>query len=367
MGPIHRSLDAIDVALRVLIGLVISYLVVTEAKDVYGYQGWSGVRTDFHGTIWQPNHEVLQGLSPYQDPALGIDPAAVYPPSGFLPFLPLSWLSPHVAVIVFQLFLIAAAIATLIALDVRSKEKWVLWLGCPLVLIPVLIGNITPVVVLAVALLWRWRDKAWLAAGALTAGIVIKLFVAPLVLWLLITRRYRAAIITTIAAPTVILASWTLIGFRGLLDYPAILNLGSRVYGADGPLVQGLVRQWGGSQNTAIAIGIVVATCLVALATRSGEVEALALVCFACLALAPIAWVFYLGILVVPLAASRLPWQAWALLQAFWIVSWWRTPLNYKSAELSIAALALSATLIAVLYLFVRSAAQKVPTDRPAI
>ena len=335
----------------ILVALVLSALLLfnaTEARTVYRFEGWSGTHTDFYAGIWQPNHQVLEGKSPYQDPSLKLDPPSVYPPSGFLPYLPLSWFAPHTAVVLFQLLLIAAAAGTLVALRIRGPEQWVLWLACPLVVLPLLEGNITTTVVLAIALMWRWRDHAVLAASALTAAIAIKLFAAPLLIWLLITRRYRAAAITAAATPVVILGSWSLIKFHGISDYPAVLKLASNAFGADGPFLQGLVRQLGQSAAVALAIGTVAACVLIVLASRTGEVQSLALVSLACLALSPIAWNFYAGILVVPLAAAELPLTAWLILPSFWIVSWWYTPLPYKSAELSVVNLLICAILVAV-------------------
>ncbi len=336
--------------LAVLLLSVLVYFVGTEAGAVYDFQGWSGTRTDFYGTVWQPNHQVLHSKNPYQDPSLNADPASVYPPSGFLPYLPLSWLPPYTAVVLFQLLLISAAAGILVALQIRRPEQWALWLTCPLVVLPVIGGNITPIVVLGIALMWRWRDRAGLAASALTAAIAIKLFAAPLLIWLLITRRYRAAAITAIAAPAVILTSWGLIGFRGLLDYPAVLRLASTAFGADGPFLQGLARQLGQSPGVALLIGAVVASALVVVAPRTGEVESLALVSLACLALSPVVWIFYAGILVVPLAAAQLRVTVWLILPVFWSVSWWYTPLPYKSAELSVVNLLICAALVAVVF-----------------
>ena len=44
-----------------------------------------------------------------------------------------------------------------------------------------------------VALAWRYRDKARVAGLALGVAVAAKLFVWPLVVWLLLTRRFRAA------------------------------------------------------------------------------------------------------------------------------------------------------------------------------
>jgi hypothetical protein len=328
--------------LLALLAVAVVGLVVTEVQVVYDFQGWSGERTDFYATVWEPNRHVLDGRSAYD---LEHAFSAVYPPSGFLPLLPLSWFDPQIAVIVFQLMLLAAAALTMWALRVRDPRMWALWITSPLVLLPVLGGNITPVVVLAVALMWRWRDRAKLAGVALAAGVAVKLFVAPLAVWLLLTRRYVAAAVSAAASVAMILVSWALIGFDSLADYPTILDRASDVWGPDGPYVQGLAQQLGLGGTAALAVGILVAVVLFAVASRVGETPALAMCCLACLALSPVAWVFYAGILVVPLAAARLPWTWWLVLLGFW-VSWWHSPLPYKSVWLSTATIAVALGMV---------------------
>ena len=46
---------------------------------------------------------------------------------------------------------------------------------------------------LPLALAWRYRDRRWIAGIAVGAAVAAKLFVWPLVVWLLLTRRFRAA------------------------------------------------------------------------------------------------------------------------------------------------------------------------------
>ena len=63
-------------------------------------------------------------------------------------------------------------------------------IGSAPVIDSVRIGTLTPVLLLLVAVAWRWRDRRWVASGALAAAIAFKLFLWPLVVWLLATRRW---------------------------------------------------------------------------------------------------------------------------------------------------------------------------------
>jgi hypothetical protein len=63
--------------------------------------------------------------------------------------------------------------------------------------------------------------------------------------------------------------------------------------------------------------------------------------------MSPVAWVFYAGILIVPLAAARVARAWWLPLLLSWAVAWWHTPLDYGSAGLSVTALMLC-VLVAV-------------------
>jgi hypothetical protein len=84
-------------------------------------------------------------------------------------------------------------------------------------------GAVGPLLVL-IALVWRLRDRP-VVAGIATGGVVVlKLFVWPLALWLVLTGRLRAA---ALAAATVVglgLASWAAIGFQGISAYPRLLR-----------------------------------------------------------------------------------------------------------------------------------------------
>ena len=49
-------------------------------------------------------------------------------------------------------------------------------------------GNVS-LLVFAVALAWRFRDKAWAVGSLIGLAVAVKLFLWPLAVWLAITRR----------------------------------------------------------------------------------------------------------------------------------------------------------------------------------
>ena len=61
-------------------------------------------------------------------------------------------------------------------------------------------GAISPLLLLGAAAAWRYRNSLWRGAAAVAVLVVAKLFLWPLWLWLVYTRRYAAAAIA--AGPT---------------------------------------------------------------------------------------------------------------------------------------------------------------------
>src|SRR5687767_14037304 len=119
------------------LAVALAVIVVTEMVAVLDYQATLAVRTDFEGTIWQPARNVLDGVTPYPEAgAPGFQPASVYPPSAFLPAIPLAMLPVDQAAVIFRTSLFLAALLTLWVLRVRDWRCYALWLTSALVLLP---------------------------------------------------------------------------------------------------------------------------------------------------------------------------------------------------------------------------------------
>jgi hypothetical protein len=329
--------------------IALSVLICISATEVTAVIGYSHGVIDFTGTIWGPARRVLEGQSPYGDPSRpGFVPLSDYPPSAFLPLLPIGFLSQEAASCVACLALVAILFAAIAVTGLRDPRCYLLALLSAPVVITAVSGNMTGVLVLLIALLWRWRNQPMRAAFGLGACMAIKLFLAPVVLWLWFTGRRRAAKGSVAVASVAILGAWTIIGFKGFLDYPHLLSRASYVWQPDGPFLQGLLRQSGVGQLGAFAAGLVVAGFLIAAARHVApydDLGALALIVVAAIIAAPVSWQMNVGLL-LPLLAIRHPRlsRVWLVVPLFW-VHWWYSFLPYRSATLSVVTLSLLSLL----------------------
>ena len=189
------------------------------------------VAFDFQSAYYPAASRVLHGGSPYAVTAraLADGTAFVYPALSAIVFVPFA-LAPGAAAQLLDMALCLICIpATLWTLNVRD---WRLY-GLAMLWSPVFdawqTGNVTLPLVLAVALTWRHRDRP-LVAGLLTAAAIsIKPFVWPLGLWLLATRRWRAAGWALLWGVLLNLLAWTVVGFGAIGMY---LRLSSQVTAA---------------------------------------------------------------------------------------------------------------------------------------
>ena len=108
---------------------------------------------------------------------------------------------------------------------VRDWRVYGVALLTPAAMSSVLLGAVDFALMLGIAACWRWRDHAGRAGLALGAIVALKLVAAPLVAWLLVTRRWRAAATAGAVAVGLWLAGWAAIGFHGLSGYPHVLSL----------------------------------------------------------------------------------------------------------------------------------------------
>jgi hypothetical protein len=310
--------------------IVVVALFVLAVAEIGALTHFGRFATDGTATILDPALAVRHGNSPYGTPT-------VYPPSAFLPLVPLVLLPWAVAKVVWVLLLLLAATATLWVLGVRDWICYAIWLLNPATLSTIFIGNATILVGLCAALTWRYRRSARTAGLALAGAISTKLFAAPLCLWLIMTRRYRAAVGAGLASTILIAAAWAAIGFDSVSRYPAILNRDTDVCRLRSPFLQGLVIQLGGS-GTAASTAALVATLmlLIAATRRHDEIASFAMVAAAAVLLSPVSWVGYGVLLVIPLAVRQPRYGGgWLLLMGLSVHFWW-SPLPFGTPALSL-------------------------------
>jgi hypothetical protein len=268
------------------------------------------VAFDFH-QFYAAAKAILRGESPYTP---GTATAAwggpyPYPPLPALAAIPLTFLPFQTAGLLVMAALVLVVLSTLYVLEVRDWRCYGLALLWPPVISAIQTGNLTLWFGLAAALTWRFRDRLIAPSASIALTLAAKFFLWPLVVWLAATRRIAASILTCGLGTALLLASWSVIGFSGMLDYPSLLRrledaVGDDSYtayivGLDAGLPPALARaMW-------LAIGLGVLVCVVVLARRGDERSAFIAAIAASLALTPIVWLHYFALLLVVVAVAR--------------------------------------------------------------
>ena len=171
---------------------------------------------------------MLAGLSPYPPAhlsALTGQRTFVYPPTMLGFDVPLALLPFGVARIMWTLISVGALAAALRVLGVRDRRCYALALFSVPAVQGLALGNVTLLLVLPLALAWRYRDNAVVCGLAVGMLVAIKLLMWPLFVWLLATRRLKAAVSSVVLGGGAVLVAWAFIGFKGMTDYPQLLRL----------------------------------------------------------------------------------------------------------------------------------------------
>jgi hypothetical protein len=284
--------------------------------------GWhkSTLLYDFRGNLYQPGHEIARGHNPYDaaflshqaalkragEPVKTVIVVPSYPAPTLVSAVPLSLLPYRVAGVLYVLLSVSALILGLRLVGVNDWRCY----GVPFLSWPVLhglmLGALTPLLVLGVAAAWRWRDQLWPSAAALAALVTAKLFLWPVGVWFILTRRYRTTALACIVAAAALLIGWAVIGFAGLADYPGILSdLSFIEEGVGVSVVAGLLAVGASSSIAKIGALALAASLIVGarFAThRRSEHRTFAVALVAALVASPIVWPHYLALLFVPIA-----------------------------------------------------------------
>ncbi|MDX6506048.1 MAG: alpha,2-mannosyltransferase [Gaiellaceae bacterium] len=283
---------------------------------------------DFH-TFWFSGRDVLHGRSPYPHslPAIAhrtVFRPFVYPAPAAVAMVPFALIPYGVADLVWLAVGIGAVAGALRLLGVRDWRCY----GAAFASVPVCsaLGNgaISALLVLGLAALWRYRSRPWAAGALLAALVVFKLYLWPLGIWLLATRRVRATAYSVAIAAVATAAGWAAIGFAGLREYPHLLDRLTLLVGDQGYAPYALFRALGASPGAArlemLGAGALLVAGMIACALRpGGERAAFALGVAASLSLTPIVWPHYLALVFVPLAVARPRFGlAWALPMTLW-------------------------------------------------
>jgi hypothetical protein len=295
-----------------LFALVAAYaLAKTYLLFRWGFAS-GAVGFDFKGTLWDPAIAIREGRAFYPEPvvaAVDVANPALYPPLGPILVTPLTLLPWSLGVTAWILLLCLAMGVTLWALDVRDPRCYVLAGVAAPVVDGALVANATIALLPLVALGWRWRNRSYRAGVAIGLAIAMKLFLWPVVFWLIGTRRYRAALVAAVTASASLLIPWAAVRFEGLTSYPELLAIASDIYGTQSASLTTVLAGLGIAESVAtrvpFLVGLVLASTCVAAGRRRADAFAFSLAVLAAILASPIAWSYYYALALIPIAIFR--------------------------------------------------------------
>jgi alpha-1,2-mannosyltransferase len=275
--------------------------------------------------------DLVHGLSPY--PELGSafvwsGSAFVYPIVAAVPFLPLALLPATAADLVyFGLAVLALLLAVWWSPSRYSLAAYVGVLAAATTVRGLQVGTLNAFLLLGCVAAWHFRARAGRTAVALALVVVPKLFLLPLVAWLVVARRWRAVAATAALIGLLLLGGFAL-GPLDARDYVRMLGELSAHETHQGFALNRLVLGLGPAPGVAQAcvLGVAAALGAVALAVwrRTGDEAVVFAGCvIAALLASPIVWSHYLVLALAPLLVARASGHAFA---AFAVATWALVP-----------------------------------------
>jgi hypothetical protein len=286
-------------AILIALAAIVSVSVWLDAQA----HGGANLGFDLQQTALKASDRWVHGTSMYR----GIE--YVYPPLyaelvSPLLLLPYTYVSWAAAVVCMAMYLGSLAIVGV--RDVRVF--FVVAISSP-VIIGSQLGNAAAITCLLTALAWR---KGWLPVAL---AVAIKLYSWPLVIWLLLRRSIRDALLAGSVAASLLLASWAVVGFDGLSSFWSVTVKNADAMGQH-PANYAI-------DNRFLAAALTVGLLALCWRTRD-DVSAFAFAVAASLVASPIVWSFYFPTLFVCLAirSPRFGW-AWLVPLVMWNHNHW--------------------------------------------
>jgi alpha-1,2-mannosyltransferase len=322
-GSLHASV----VAVAARISTVLLFGVAPAALLLYILAAsGENLAVDLHRSFRPAAEAVLAGQSPYPPPtaeSMAERDAFVYLPFAALVFTPFALLPPLAADVVMLVIVTALGAAALWILGVRDWRCYGAAAAMPAVVSAVQTANLTLPFVLALAAAWALRSRTVLPGVVLALTLATKLFLWPVLVWWLATGRHRTALVAAGTTVFLVVGSWSLLGFAGVTDYPALLHVLTASLGGDSYTAFALASDLGVGELPARLLSLAVASAALAgcvlLGRRGDEVRSFALAVLAALLFSPIVWLHYFALLLVPIAiAHRRLSYLWLLPVALW-------------------------------------------------
>jgi Glycosyltransferase family 87 len=310
--PAGARVPRLDLAGALTATLLLQATTVATSIVVYGALHHSHM-ADFH-VMRDAAREILDGRSG----------GFVYPPPAAFALIPLTFLPYMVAAVVWVVLILASVPLTLRVLGVRDWRCHALTLLAASTLSVVGAGSLSAFLALGTALVWKYRDRP-LTAGVLAGVVVVaKLYLWPLLVWLVLVRRFRAAAIGVATAAGTALVGWAITGFAGLTNYPHRVSSVASLEQGQSYSPVAFVLSLGGPARLGELLAVAAGTALLAAAFHAargedGDRRSFVLAIAATFAFTPISWLHYFVLLAVPMALmSPALTGLWVLPIGFW-------------------------------------------------
>ena len=262
---------------------------------------------DFQHSSLPAGRLVLHGNFAYNPDFRGVDPF-VYPPLTAVLLAPFSALPVWAADALFTAVAIVAAVFALRAFGVddwRCYGAAFLW---PPVLAAVQAGNLSLLLLGGIGLAWVLRTRPFALGLTLALVISSKLFLAPVALWLLVTRRFRAAAWASVMFAALNVAAWFAIGAGSLSAYVDIVQRHTRAEAPDAYTLKVICTRLGLPASVGAAVTAIAAAAVVYAWWRwhrRDDDATLSMTLLVSLIVSPIVWLHYLSLLLAPVAMKH--------------------------------------------------------------
>jgi alpha-1,2-mannosyltransferase len=273
----------------------------------------------------QAARRILDGLPLYD---LGFEQAGgfglfYYPPPFAVLLLPLGLLDPLVATWAWTAILVGAFGLGVWLMPVSSTVRWTTVLLAGLswpFLFALRLGQIGPILFLLFAAGWRWLDDPVRLGASAGLGALVKLQPGLVLVWALLTRRFRAVVVGGVLIVVAALVAAVVTGPGSWLDYAVLLRaVSDPIETAHNSTPGAVAWQMGASMAVAAAIQmsatVLVFGVVVVAALRTSAEASYLVVVVASQLLSPILWSHYALLLLLPTAwlMQRGMWWAAAL------------------------------------------------------
>ena len=244
-----------------------------------------------------------------------------YPPTFAPLLLPFALLAAEPATWAWIGVSLVAFVAGVAILPVsRSVRWWILLLAglsFPFVY-AVKLGQVGPVLFLAFAVGWRWLDDPRRLGASAAVGAAIKLQPGLVLVWALLTRRFRAVLVGVVVLAALAAAATLLAGPTAWSDFFVLIRTVTDPIATERNLTPGAVAyQLGASPATATGLQVVstvavIVAFLAAIRWTADEASYLVAV-IASQLVSPILWDHYALLLLLPVAYLLSAGRWWAL------------------------------------------------------